>query len=285
MAHDYRFRLSVCNELFEKTPFAQQCREIKKAGWQGIEIAPFTLETDATTLPAARRREIRDIIVSEGLEFVGLHWLTVGPTGLHVTTPDESMRRRSWDYVRGLVDLCADLRRDDGAGGVMVFGSPNQRKTIGGLTSHQAKDNFIEGVRSIAKDLEMRGVTLCVEALPLAQCDVIRTLDEAAAVVREISSPAVQTMFDSHNAIDESEPHAALVQKHWHLIRHIHVNELDGSYPRPGGGYDFKPVLQATKDRNFSGWVSMEVFDFAPGATKIVNESIRYLQGEIARLN
>jgi sugar phosphate isomerase/epimerase len=285
MAHDYRFRLAVCNELFEKTPFAEQCREIKKAGWQGIEIAPFTLQTDATTLSGARRREIRDIMVSEGLEFVGLHWLTVGPTGLHVTTPDEGVRRHSWDYVRGLVDLCADLRGGDGPGGVMVFGSPNQRKTTGGLTSGQAKNNFIEGVRGIAKHLEARGVTLCVEALPLAQCDVILTLDEAAEVVREINSPAVQTMFDSHNAIDEAEPHAVIVQRHWNLIRHIHVNELDGSYPRPVGGYDFKPVLQAAKDREFAGWVSMEVFDFTPGAGKIVNESIHYLRGEIARLS
>jgi sugar phosphate isomerase/epimerase len=285
MANDYRFRLSVCNELFEKTPFIEQCRAIKKAGWQGIEIAPFTLETDATTLPAARRREVRDIIVSEGLEFVGLHWLTVGPAGLHVTTPDEAVRRRSWDYVRGLVDLCAELRPKGGSGGVMVFGSPNQRKTTGGLTSGQARTHFVEGVRGIAQHLEARGVTLCVEALPLAQCDVILTLDEAAEVVRQVHSPAVQTMFDSHNAIDEKHPHAALVQKHWDLIRHIHVNELDGSYPRPGGGYDFKPVLQAAKDRKFGGWVSMEVFDFTPGATKIVNESIAYLRDEIARLN
>jgi sugar phosphate isomerase/epimerase len=133
--------------------------------------------------------------------------------------------------------------------------------------------------------LEECGVTLCVEALPLALSDVILTLDEAVEVVREINSPAVWTMFDSHNAIDEVEPHADLVKKHWDLIRHIHVNELDGSYPRPGGGYDFKPVLQAAKDRNFGGWVSMEVFDFTPGARKIVNESFRYLSDEIARLN
>jgi sugar phosphate isomerase/epimerase len=167
----------------------------------------------------------------------------------------------------------------------MVFGSPNQRKTTGGLTSGQAKDNFIEGVRGITKHLEARGVTLCVEALPLAQCDVILTLDEAAEVVREINSPAVRTMFDSHNAIDEAEPHAVIVQRHWDLIRHIHLNELDGSYPRQSGGYDFKPVLQAAKDRMFTGWVSMEVFDFTPGAQKIVDESVQYLRGEIARLS
>ena len=91
-------------------------------------------------------------------------------------------------------------------------------------------------------------------------------------------------MFDSHNAIDETEPHEALVIKHWDLIRHIHVNELDGSYARPGGGYDFKPVLQVAKDRGFDGWVSMEVFDFAPGADRMINESMAYLRDEIAQL-
>ena len=285
MADNYEFKLAVCNELFEGSDFASSCRLLKKAGWQGIEIAPFTLQKDASTLPAERRREVRDIIVSEGLEFVGLHWLTVGPEGLHVTTPDENQRRGSWDFVRRLVDLCADLRPEGGTGGVMVFGSPFQRRTDGAFPVDVAVRNFTGGVRSIAPLLEERGVTFCVEALPIAQSDVILTLDEAVQVVREVNSPAVQTMFDSHNAIDEAEPHADIVSKHWDLIRHIHVNELDGSYPRPGGGYDFKPVLQVAKDRAFGGWVSMEVFDFTPGSEKIVTEAHAYLRDRIGQLN
>ncbi len=278
------FKLSVCNELYGDADFAESCRSIKRAGWDGIEIAPFTLMQDATGLPTTRRHEIRDIIESEGLSFVGLHWLTVGPEGLQVTTPDEQVRRRSWDYVRGLVGLCADLRPAGTTGGVMVFGSPMQRRTVGGLTREQAEANYIDGVRSIVPELEAAGVTLCVEALPVGQCDVIVTLDRAAQIVDEIGSPMVQTMFDSHNAIDERERHHELVARHWPKIRHIHVNELDGSYPRHGGGYDFKPVLQVAKDRGFGGWVSMEVFDFSPGAEKIVNESIAYLKREISAL-
>ncbi len=284
MPEDYRFKLSVCNELYGQTEFAEACRSIKRAGWDGIEIAPFTLMQNATQLPAARRREVRDIIVSEGLRFVGLHWLTVGPEGLQVTTADRAVRRHSWDYVRGLVELCADLRPSGATGGVMVFGSPAQRRTVGGLTRQQAEANYVEGVRSVVPDLEAAGVTLCVEALPLDQCDVIVTLDRAAEIVDEIASPNVQTMFDSHNAVDETEPHDQLAGRHWEKIRHIHVNELDGSYPRPDGGYDFKPVLQVARDREFGGWVSMEVFDFSPGSEEIVNRSIQYLREEIAGL-
>lgn len=284
MAKELPFKLAVCNELYGDTGFAETCRSIKRAGWDGIEIAPFTLMQDATQLPAGRRREVRDIIVSEGLQFVGLHWLTVGPEGLQVTTPDDSVRRRSWEYVRGLVDLCADLRPTGTSGGVMVFGSPGQRRTVGGLSTKEAEANYIDGVRSIVPDLEGTGVTLCVEALPLDQCDVIVTLDRAAEIVDEIGSANVQTMFDSHNAIDETQPHAELVARHWKRIRHIHINELDGSYPRPSGGYDFKPVLQIAKDRSFGGWVSMEVFDFSPGAERIVSDSFAYLRAEIDAL-
>ena len=280
------FRVSVCNELFEKAPFIDHCRLTKKAGWDGIEIAPFTLQTNATELPAEGRRQARDLIEGEGLEFVGLHWLTVGPKGLHVTTPDATVRQKSWDYVRGLADLCSDLRpRDQDSGGVMIFGSPGQRKTVDGATRERATRNYVDGLRSITPHLEAVGVTLLVEALPIEQCDVIQTMDEAASIVDEISSPAVQTMFDSHNAINEEEPHAALVEKHWSKIRHIHINELDGSYPRPGGGYDFKPVLQVAKEKGYGGWVSMEVFDFSPGAERMVNEAIDYLRDEIAQLD
>lgn len=284
MADRTPFKLSTCNEVFGETDFAEACRSIKRAGWDGIEIAPFTLMKDATRLPVSRRHEVRDIMLSEGLEFVGLHWLTVGPEGLHVTTPDRTVRERSWDYVRGLVELCAELRPSGETGGVMVFGSPVQRRIVGGLTREEAERNYIAGVRSIVPELEDSGVTLCVEALPLDQCDVIVSLDRAAEIVDEIRSPMVQTMFDSHNAIDETEPHETLVSRHWHKIRHIHVNELDGTHPRPGGGYDFKPVLQVAKDRHYDGWVSLEAFDFTPGAETIVNESIHYLRSEILAL-
>jgi sugar phosphate isomerase/epimerase len=108
---------------------------------------------------------------------------------------------------------------------------------------------------------------------------VVTSLAEAAALVRQIDSPAVRTMFDCHNAIDETEPHAALVERYYDLIRHIHVNELDGRHPGTGT-YDFKRVFDVLRSRAYPGWVSLEAFDFTPGAEAVATESLRYLETE-----
>ena len=275
----YHFRHAICNEVFEKTPFRDACRIIRKAGYEGIEIAPFTLAEDPASIPAATRREYAAIIDTEGLRFAGLHWLMVSPKGLHVTTPDRNLRERSWLHIQNLIDLCAGLGPD----GIMVFGSPAQRSTTGGLSRAEATRHFVDGLASVAGRAAANGVTILVEALPRSSCDVVTTLAEAAAIVREIGSPGIRTMFDTHNAIDEVEPHGALVEEYFDVIRHVHVNEMDGRHPGTGS-YDFKPVLEVLRRRAYHGWISLEVFDFTAGAEKIANDSLRYVESEIAKL-
>ncbi len=273
------FRHSICNEAFEQWPFADACKAIRQAGYTGIEIAPFTLAPAPREITAAQRAAYRDIIRSEGLTFAGLHWLMVSPKGLHVTGPDAALRCRSWEHISALIDLCADLGPD----GVMVFGSPNQRATTGGLTREQATRNYVDGLAGVAPHAEDRGVKVLVEALPLAQSDVVQTLSEAVAIVQEIGSPAIRTMFDVHNAIDERESHAALVDRYFDFIHHVHVNELDGRHCG-AGSYDFKPVLAVLQRRGYAGWISLEAFDFTPGPERLANESLRHLENQINQL-
>ena len=274
------FRHSICNEAFENWTFSDACKAVRKIGYTGIEIAPFTLAESPGDISSARRAEYREIMRGEGLAFVGLHWLMVSPKGLHVTGPDAALRRRSWDHIRDLIDLCADLGPD----GVMVFGSPKQRSTTGGLSRAEATRNYVEGLAGVAPHAESRGVTVLVEALPDNQCDVVQTLAEAVGIVQEIGSPAIRSMFDVHNAIDEEVPHAALVDRYFEFIRHVHVNELDGRYCGTGG-YDFAPVFDVLARRGYGGWISLEAFDFSPGAERLAQESLRHLEGCIHQLS
>ncbi len=166
----------MCNEAFGNRPFPDVCRAIRNAGYTGIEIAPFTLAEDPLAISASRRKQLRDIMAGEGLTFVGLHWLMVSPKGLHVTTADVELRLRSWQHIRNLIDLAADL----GPNAVMTFGSPRQRATTEGVTREEATRHFVDGFRSVAPHALERGVTVLMEALPLDQCDVVTTLGEAA---------------------------------------------------------------------------------------------------------
>ncbi len=265
--------------MYGQRRFAEVCRGLREAGYGGIEIAPFTLAPEPADVKAGRRKELREIMASEGIAFVGLHWLMVAPKGLQVTSPNAALREKSWRHIEALIGLCADLGED----GVMVFGSPKQRETTGGLSPKDATRNFIDGLARIAPLAGERGVTVLVEALPANQCDVITSLAQAAEVVKEIGHPAVRTMFDTHNAVEEAEPHATLIERYFDIIRHVHVNEMDGTQPGTGG-YNFYPVLETLARKNYAGWVSLEVFDFSPGPERIAAESFDYLNKEIARI-
>ena len=269
-------RFAVCNELFKDVPFRDGCREIKSLGYEGIEVAPFTLAESPSQISVEDRKLYRQIMADEGLAFVGLHWLMVSPPGLHVTTPDAGLRKRSWEHVRLLIELCADL----GENGVMVFGSPKQRNTVQGVLPSEAASIFRDELAAVAPVAEERGVRILVEALPSSQSDVITTLAQAMAIVEQIASPAVRTMFDTHNAEDETEPHAELIRKYFPYIVHVHVNEMDGREPG-SGNYDFGAVLKTLIELQYEGWVSLEVFDFSRDARLVASRAINHLRSQL----
>lgn len=278
MAVPYRF--AVCNELFSDMPFLEACRQIRKIGYQGIEIAPFTLAADPGGLTQRERAGIRNIIEAEGLEVVGLHWLLASPPGLHATTPDEGIRKHTWEYIHRLIDLCADLAGcREGGNGVMVFGSPQQRSAVNGMSSRQATDVFIHELAHAAPYAESCGVQILIEALPANQSNVINSLADAVSIVKQIGSPAVQTMFDTHNAVDEKEVHSELLRHYYPHIRHVHVNELDGREPGTGE-YNFDSLLNTLSELGYSRWISLEVFDFSRNPSEVAVRALDHLANQ-----
>src|ERR1700761_5835316 len=161
-------------------PLPRVCQEVRALGYEGLELAPFTLSGDPASLSAAERKTIRQTISDHGLTFVGLHWLLAAPPGLQMATKDETLRRRTWDYVQELIDLCADLN-ESRKSPVVVFGSPKQRVKDAEISSQEASALFAEGMASVAAHAQSRGVTLLVEALGSDQTQVINTLEEAVA--------------------------------------------------------------------------------------------------------
>ena len=270
------FKYAFCNESMRGMDWGEQCRLVGRTGYQGIEVAPFSLVTESIEeLTPADRREMVRAMKEAGIECAGLHWLlSPPPAGLQVTTPDRERRGKSWAYVEKLIDFCGDL-----GGAVMVFGSPKGRGTAAGLSVGEAKNHLAEGLSRAADHAQRRGVKILLEALGRDQTDVVNSLAETVELLRRIDHPAIQTMFDFHNTLDETEPFPLLIEKYFSYIHHVHVQEMDGRHLGAGNAeQEFVPSFQMLKDLRFDKWISVEVFNFSPGAETIAVESIKTLR-------
>ena len=272
-AGEPRWRYAICNEIMQDWAWSRQCSYAAEIGYQGLEVAPFTLANHVDDISADRRAELRETAREAGVPVIGLHWLLVTPEGLHVTTPDEDLRRRSWDYVVALAELCTDL-----GGDIMIFGSPGQRSSQG-TSSEEAVAHLTDGLVRVAPALASHDVKLLLEPLSSDQTDVINTLEDAVRVVQDVDHPAVSAMYDFHNTADERLALAELVHRYAGYIDHIQIQEMDGTYLGTGDAeQEFVPALRAFRDIGYDGWLSLEVFDFEAGPETIAAESIATLR-------
>lgn len=265
-------KFAICNETFERTPWPEVCARLACYGYDGVELAPFTFAPDVREVGAAQRRQIARVASDAGLEIVGLHWLLVSPPGLHLVTADASVRERTVEYLKALIQFCADV-----GGRVLTFGSPRQR-WVEPETSHQeawarARDGFAACLPTLVE----RNVTLCLEALPAPESNFICTADEAAAMVREIDHPNFRLMLDVKSMCAEPRPPAETIRRHAPLLAHFHAN--DANRRAPGfGETDFRPILAALAEVGYAGYLSIEVFDYTPDADTIAREGLRHLK-------
>jgi len=271
-------RIALCNEVIAGKSLAEQCAFAAALGYDGLELAPFTLSEQPHFLGTAERTRIRSTIEGHGLSVVGLHWLLVAPKGLSITTPDKNVRASTVDVMRRLIDLCAAL-----GGTVIVHGSPAQRGIAAGEALQTARARAIESWAAIASTAEQAGIAYCIEPLSQDQTPLVNTLAEAAEIVAQIGSPAVRTMLDTSSAgLSESQSLAELVDR-WlpsGLLAHIQVN--DRNRRGPGQGSDkFAPLFAALKRHRYAGAVSVEPFDYIPDGPAAAARAIGYIRGII----
>lgn len=265
-------KYAICQELFVDWDWERQCRFIAETGYTGIEVAPFTLADRPSNVSAAERRRLRSIAGDHGLEIIGLHWLLAKTEGLHLTSSDAATRARTTDYFRELTDLCADL-----GGTLMVLGSPQQRNLEPGVDKQRANDHAVDIFQKILSHLEEREVTLLMEPLTTKETNFCTTCAEAAELIARVAHPRFQLHQDVKAMLGEGTSVPQLIHDYADVTKHFHAN--DSNLLGPGmGETDYVPIFTALRDTGYDGWVSVEVFDYTPGAELIAQESLQNMQ-------
>jgi sugar phosphate isomerase/epimerase len=274
-------RIALCNEVIAPMPFPRQCEYAAKLGYDGLEIAPYTLSDEPHRMGAAQIAAARSAAEDCGVAVTGLHWLLLKPAGLSISAKDDSIRKKTVDVMLALIDLCAAL-----GGKYLVHGSPHQRRVEAGERRAAAMARARECFARVAERAQQAGVVYCIEPLSAEQTPLINTLQEAFELMQSIASPAVKSMLDCSAAGQmEKEPLGALAER-WlpkGVIAHVQVN--DRNRRGPGQGEQrFAPLFAALKRHGYAGDVAVEPFDYVPDGPGAAARAIGYIRGILEAL-
>ena len=233
-------RIALCNEVLQPMSFAEQCEYAARLGYDGLELAPYTVSDEPHKISAAERAALKKAAADAGIEIMGLHFLLVAPKGLSITTPDDSVRAWTVEVMRSLIELSAELGAH-----YMVHGS--QRVVEPGEMPAIAIARAQECFAAVAPTAAACGQRYCIEPLASHITPVINTITDAVRIVREIGNPALRTMIDCNHASKMEGESLAQVIERWvatGMIGHVQIN--DGNRRGPGqGDIEFAPVFAA----------------------------------------
>ena len=269
-------KLALCNEVIRELSFAAQCKFASQLGYEGIEIAPFTLFDEPHQFNSAHAQLSRQQASDAGLSISSLHWLLVKPDGLSLVSQDQTVRQKTQDWLKQLIEYAHTA-----GASALVHGSPKQRSPEGEQTIKDCIGRVQEMLAAIEPFAKQAGVTYCLEPLSPVETPVINTVAQASALVDGINSPHIRTMLDTSAAsYSESLPLDVVFEKYF-ISGHIgHVQVNDRNRKGPGqGDTDLLPLFQKMKALNYQGWVAVEPFIYEPDGPSCTAYSAGYVKG------
>ena len=129
----------------------------------------------------------------------------------------------------------------------------------------------VEGVRKIGEYAGERGMEIALELEPF-RLSLLNSVPKMAQFIDDCGLPNVKANIDvSHLVLADTPPDAL------ELLRgkatHVHISDCDGKVhgdlPPGRGVVKFAPYLQAIKDLDFDGAISLEL-EYSPDPDKIV---------------
>ena len=265
-------KFALCNETYGDQEFGKTCDHIAACGYDGIEIAPFTLKEDPREITEKEALGFGDRARSAGLEVVGLHWLLVKPSWLHLTTPDPLLQKDTVAFGQHLAGVCAAM-----GGSIMVWGSPQQRNLEQGWDYNEAAKRAADTLRKISETASQLNVTIAMEPLARKETNFLNTAEQTIELLKLVDHPACRLHLDVKAMSDEEMPIDQVIVSSAAYLAHFHAN--DPNLRGPGtGDVAYPPIVRALREAQYEGYISVEVFDYTPDPETIARDSIAFLK-------
>ncbi len=251
-------KLGIINSAFQQAGVdtASGLAHIARIGFDCVDIF-----TEADALPKSEMRLVSRVTARLGLPIISLPVVAVGLIDFNRPVREFHLAR-CCQYV--------DLARTWGAKNILVvLGEYMWQREV--IPPQAQWDWGLESCRRLGDYADKRGIDIALELEPFR----LSLLNSVASMVRfvdECGHPRVRANIDiSHLVLSDTSP--AELKKLKGKAIHVHLSDCDGKVhgdlPPGRGVVKFAPYLQAIKELEIDGVVSIEL-EYAPDPSKIV---------------
>jgi fructoselysine 3-epimerase len=230
-------------------PLEETIQRIAKIGYEGIEIGAGSPHAYPPCLTKERRKHIRKVLDDNGIVLSSMLPALSGGPGHNLASPIPEERRHTIDHYKDLVELSAEW------GGKILLYIPGW--VVFGTTFRQAWDWSIAALSEIADKAAEFDITLVIEPVSF-DTNLVDKCDEAIEMMEEVNKPNVKLMFDTFHVLYRKEVSSDYIYRMGKDLRHMHISDNNRLPPGQGRG-DFVSVINALKDIDFDGYLTMEL--------------------------
>lgn len=225
--------------------------ELVDNGYKTFEVPVSSPHCWPDELPPSERTAIQDRLSRYGAK---IRSLNAGGYDINLASPGASMRRKSIDHIKSVIDLAAAWDVPE------VVISPGTRRPMISPSLESVHGWMYESLESLIPVAKQAGTRLLFENTPYC---FTPTIQDLAGVVSTINDNSVKIVYDVANAAYIGEDPVASLREHHQAIGLVHISDTGvdtwGHDPIGTGVINWNGLGDAVKDTCGVGNVVLEI--------------------------
>ncbi|MBN1901783.1 sugar phosphate isomerase/epimerase [Candidatus Sumerlaeota bacterium] len=194
-------------------------------------------------------RKALDKALSQGARYPVLNSFI--PGDLRITGPDADV-----SALRAFSETALDRAEKAGVK-IIVFGSGAARRVPDGFDKQIALQQIAAFCSMIAPIAHDHGVTIAVEPLNKAECNILNTVARCADLTRKIAHPGVSLLVDAYHLMRDGDSYMDIIDNA-DLLSHAHIATVPNRLAPGAEPCDFSEFFDALERGGYDGRISIE---------------------------
>lgn len=143
----------------------------------------------------------------------------------------------------------------------VVFGSGPAKNVPDNFPMDKGYEQVVELLKMVAPVAEKYGITIVIEPLRKAECNLINSFQEGCELAGKVDRKNVKVLVDYYHLSVEKEPVENVADEGMAYLRHVHLANPDGRiYPREEKESEYGSFFDALKKAEYNSRISCEAY-------------------------